>query len=206
MKERRLKKVVIYSLFGLLVMSLCTGLYLIEHNFSSTKEQVNYIDKTKVVNEEPVMKEDKVLIKPYTSDNIEILSSFYDSNSDANNQQKSIIYYDNTYIQNNGVIYGQDSQFDVVAIYDGEVIKVEESDLLGKTIQIKHSDDLISIYQLLGSTDVSVNTKVVQGQKIGTSNVSNILNNNKQQLYFELVLKGKFVNAEQYFGKKLAEI
>lgn len=206
MKKRRLKKGVVYTIYVLLGIGFCSSLYFIENKLAPEKQDINYVDKVILNKEQPVVNVSEVLIRPYISDSVEILSNYYDNNADENTQQNSIIYYNNTYIQNSGTIYGQDDQFDVVAIYDGEVIKVDESSILGKVIEIRHSNDVISIYQLLGEVKVELNSKVKQGQKIGTSSLSNILGNNKQQLYFELAIRGQLVNGEQYFGKRLEEI
>lgn len=206
MKKRRLKKGVVYTIYVLLGIGFCSSLYFIENKLAPEKQDINYVDKVILDKEQPVVNVSEVLIRPYISDSVEILSNYYDNNADENTQQNSIIYYNNTYIQNSGTIYGQDDQFDVVAIYDGEVIKVDESSILGKVIEIRHSNDVISIYQLLGDVKVELNSKVKQGQKIGTSSLSNILGNNKQQLYFELAIRGQLVNGEQYFGKRLEEI
>lgn len=207
MKGRRLKRGIIYTLYIILVLGFCTSLYFIEKGFDENKDNNTYVDKVAIDDaDEPVVKTESVLIKPYTADGIEILSNYYDSAADETTQQNSIIYYDGTYMQNSGVIYGSENQFDVVAIYDGEVIKVDTTDLLGKVVEIQHSNDIISVYQLLGDVNVEVNQKVTQGAKIGVSSLSNIINNNKQQLYFELIVRGKLVNGEEYFGKKIEEI
>lgn len=205
--ERRLKRNVVISLYVLGALAFCLGLYFIENGFTNKlQEETTYVDKVILDKDEPVVKNDDVLSRPYNLEGIEILNSFYDISSDENSQQNSIIYYNNTYIQNSGVIYGSDSSFDVLAIYDGEVIKVEDTDLLGKVVEIRHSNDIVSIYQLLDSTNVTIGSLVNKGEKIGTSGLSNILNNNKHKLYFELALRGQLVNPEVYYGKKLGEI
>ena len=45
------------------------------------------------------------IMRPYTAEKVEIGKSFYDYNSDETNQEDSVIYYENTYIQNTGVDY-----------------------------------------------------------------------------------------------------
>ena len=61
-----------------------------------------------------------IIVKPYISDKVKVLRSFYDVNSDSNKQESSIIYYEGTYFKNNGVDYSSDEDFDVVSILDGE--------------------------------------------------------------------------------------
>ena len=45
-----------------------------------------------------------------------------DYKSEAENQEKSLIYYENTYLQNSGVSYGREASFDVVL----ELVKIIE--------------------------------------------------------------------------------
>lgn len=206
MKERKLKKVVVYGLYSILLLCFCTGLFFIERSLNKDKTKVNYVDKTILEKEVPVVKKDSFFTKPFKDETIEVLSNFYDYKAEETNQQNSIIYFDNTYMQNSGIIYGKVEAFEVLAAYDGEIIKAEETELLGKVVEIRHSNDVISIYQLLSETKVQVGQTVKQGDVIGTSGQSNILNSDKQQLYFELAVRGEFVNAENYYGKKLNEI
>lgn len=51
----------------------------------------------------------------------------------------------------------------------GEVIEVEEKELLGKSVTIRHENNIISVYQSLGETNVKKGDKVEAGQIIGKS-------------------------------------
>lgn len=206
MKKRVLKKGVIYSLYIVLGVILFGSLFYMGSYIKYKDNDTKYVDETVTDEIKPVVKSESVLIRPYTDNTVTILSNYYDYNSEESNQENSIIYYDNTYLQNTGVIYGSANSFDVVSIYDGEVIKVDDDDTLGKIVEIRHSNDIISVYQLLSEVNVSVNTTVKQGDKIGKSGTSNIVDNTKQQLYFELIVRGELLNGENYFGKKLGEI
>lgn len=206
MKKRVLKKGVIYGIYISLGILLTGSLFYIGTYTKYKDPESKYVDENIDDDVTPVVKKDPVLIRPYTDTSVTVLSNYYDYNGDESNQEGSIIYYDNTYLQNTGVIYGSSNAFDVVAIYDGEVIKVDDSDTLGKVVEVRHSNDIISVYQLLSEVDVSVNTTVKQGDKIGKSGTSNIVDNTKQQLYFELIVRGELLNGENYFGKKLGEI
>ena len=109
-------------------------------------------------------------------------------------------------MQNTGNIYGTDNKFDVIAIADGEVIKVEDGNLFGKVVTIKHNDNLVSVYRFLETTSVTPNKTVKQGDKIGESGISNITDNTKYQLYFELLVHDSIVDAENYYEKDINEI
>ena len=73
----------------------------------------------------PVMKsESDMIIRPYIDENVKVGRYFYDYESDNNKQENSLILYENIYMQNTGVDYINNSDFDVVSILDGEVITV----------------------------------------------------------------------------------
>ena len=147
-----------------------------------------------------------LLIKKYLTKFVKIVKNYYDYQSDSSVQENSIIYYGNTYMQNSGVDYGLDDIFDVVSILDGIVMEVTDDDIMGKTVKIKHSNDLISVYQSLGDVFVKVNDEIVQGTVIGTSGESNVSPELSRHLHFELYYKGSVVNPENYYDKKINEL
>ena len=114
--------------------------------------------------------------------------------------------FENTYLQNTGVIYGCNDTFDVVSILDGTVIDVKEDNLLGKIVEVKHSNDMISIYQSLSEVLVKKDDIIKQGDVIGKSGTSNMFRDIGNHLYFELIYKGKNVNPEEYYDKKIEEL
>ena len=89
-------------------------------------------------------------------------------------QENSIIYYENTYIQNSGIDYKHPNQFEIISILDGTIIEVSNNELLGTTVKIRHENDLISTYQSLSQVNIKVDDVVLRGQVIGTSGTSKI--------------------------------
>ena len=87
-----------------------------------------------VVNEQEI-KEVKI-IKPFTDDNVKIVKNFYDYKDSSENQMNALIYYQDTYMQSNGIAYASGDKFNVIAILDGEVVDVTEDELLGNSITI----------------------------------------------------------------------
>ena len=155
----------------------------------------------------PVIAVDNKIIKPYTDTNVKEVRGYYDYKSEANNQEGSLIYFENTYMQNSGIDYqGTKPNFDIVSIYDGTVIEVKEDNLLGKVIQIRHSNDMISIYQSLSEIVVKENDTIKAGTIIGKSGTSNISSSLGNHLHFELLYKGQVVNPNDYYDKKITEL
>ena len=88
---------------------------------------------------------------------------------------------------------------------DGKVISVEDNDMMGTTVQIKHDNNLISVYQSLSNVKVKVDDTVIQGQVIAQSGESNINKDLGNHLHFELYYKGEIVNPEEFYNKSVEE-
>lgn len=210
MTNRKLKKPVVYSLYGCAFLLLFTGVFFIEKaignkNFDN-EEEYDYTTRTVVDDTIPVVNTEEKIIRPYTAGEVKVVKSFYDYQAEAASQQKAIIVHENTYLQNSGVSYGFEQTFDVVAILDGTVSKVKKDELLGNIIEITHDNEIISIYQSLSEVNVKENDVITQGQVIGKSGSSNMMADLGNQLYFELVVKGSIVNPENYYDKTVNEL
>ena len=110
---------------------------------------------------------------------------------------------ENTYLQNSGVSFGGKENFDVTAILDGTVSSVDEDELLGKIVEVKHDNNLISVYQSLSTVDVKKGDTVKQGQVLGKSGTSNVEKDLGDHLHFELIDNGQTVNPNEYFDQKV---
>ena len=209
MKNRRLKKPVIYGLYVLSFIAFFGAIYLIESNISVKEykdKKDTYVTKTVLDNVVSVVATEQKLTRPYTSSEISILKNYYSKDASEDEQKGSIIYYENTYMQSSGISYGAKEDFDVIAVYDGTVVSVSEDELLGTTVKIKHSDDVISIYQSLKDVTVKAEDKILQGQILGTSGTSKLESDLGNHVYFELLVKNNAINPENAFGKTLSEI
>lgn len=209
MTNRKLKKSVVYVLYVLSFVAVVGTIYVLE--VSTSRANLNpdskYVDKTIFDVEVPVVNLENIVKRPYTENNVSIIKSYYDYQSEAADQEKSLLYFENTYLQNSGVDYAMEGEaFDVKAILDGTVISIKDNELLGKTVEIRHDGDLISVYQSLGEVKISENEEVLQGQVIGTSGNSNIATNLGNHLHFELIHNGLNVNPENYYDKKLGDL
>jgi stage II sporulation protein Q len=208
MENRRLKKSVIYALYALTFVTIMGTIYLID-SISSPKrfdDNTTYVNDVILDNEIPVVSVKDVIIRPFTASNISVARGFYNYQDNEENQKNSLIYYEGTYMPNSGVDYKSDEIFDVVSILDGTVSKVTENTLLGKIVEITHSNNLISVYQSMSEVIVSEQDTVVQGQVIGKSGESNISTDLSNHLHFELILNGKNINPENCYDKKLDEL
>lgn len=207
-KKMKLKGFVIPTLYIALVLIFVISAYVTFSNKSNTdvEEQINYVSSIIWSNDTPVISTEKVLEKPFSNNNITIGRYYYDYKDASEEQQNSIIYYEGSYIQNSGIDYLLKEKFDVLSVYDGNVIKVEDDELLGKTVEIKHDNNIISVYQGLSEVSVKKGDTISQGTKIGVSGTSKINSGLGNHLHFEIYVNGEVVNPEDCFGKKLNEL
>lgn len=210
--NRRLKKSVVYVLYGLAFLFMIGGLFYIDNSSdykeSSNDDEYRYVSEDVVEEDIPVnVIEDKsTIIRPYTSESVKILKNYYSINDDETTQENSLIYYNDTYMPSSGISYGDDDVFDVVAILDGEVVEVKEDDILGNVITIKHDNGIMSSYQSINEVVVKKGDKVKQGSIIAKSGTSNISTDLGNHLYFELMINGVNVDPEDYYDKNIDEI
>ena len=219
MKKRKLKPFVVPMMYVLSIAMLIGSVYCIEKLVNNAVFQTDDIESVEevILNEDtddnesyssdvPVVSTDVIISRPYTNRNVAIVKNYYDYQAEASEQEESIVYYGNTYMQNSGVDYGMDSEFEIVSILDGTVTEVVDDDIMGKTVKIKHSNDLISVYQSLGSVDVKVDDTVTQGSIIGKSGEANVSPELGNHLHFELYYQGSVVNPENYYDKSINEL
>ncbi len=210
MVKRRLKSFVVpmIYIFALTIFSGC--LYFFQSVFNTNYneyEEMIFVDNEIVTDNEytPVVNYSPTIMRPYLNDSVYLSRNFYDKDDTAENQEKAIIFYEGTYMQNSGVDYKFTDSFDIISILDGKVIDVSTNEILGNTIKIQHDNNLISVYQSLNNINVKVNDNVLRGQVIGSSG-SSLLYSNDNNLHFELIYQGVNINPEKFYNKSLDEI
>ena len=211
-RKLRLKTYVIPTMIIMVSILVALGGVLLTNSLKVASDLMDadlvYVSSSILLNGAvPVISEDEdsVIKRPYNENEIKIVKSFYDYKAEENSQKNSIIYYEDTYIQNTGVDYSKETTFTVLAILKGTIVSVTEDDIVGKTVKIKHENNIISVYQSLDSVDIKVNDEVLQGQKLGMSGTNSISDSLGNHLHFELYIANKLVNPEDYFDKLLGE-
>ena len=205
MRRRKLKPYVLPTLLLLAITSVVFGTAMLTNNLKKEPEEepTSYITDAIIEEEEAVMKEEKKVLNPYTDSSVTIGKNYYDYKADAETQEKSIVYHDNTYMQNSGIDFIAENPFDVVAILDGSVTDVKDDDTLGKIIEIKHDNGYVSIYQSLSEVRVKKGDVITQGQVLGKSGTNNLDKDMGNHLHFELYVNGQVVDPTLYLNKEL---
>ena len=206
MKRLKLKSFVIPSaLTIIMVITLVVTLAVPKKELTTQPTGLNYVSNIILGNEIAVMNEKAKIINPYLDSSVTIGKNYYDYKSTAENQEKSIVYYDGTYMQNSGVDFVSNNVFDVVSILNGTIIDVKEDDALGKIVEVKHDNDYISVYQSLSEISVKKGETISQGQLIGKSGTNELDKKIGNHLHFELFYDGKVVNPIEHLNKEIQE-
>lgn len=209
MKKLTLKKEIKQ---GLIAISLLTVVFVSATLLNTSKKEVSNNEKFTYVNDYifdsyyPVVNNDEKVIRPYNSNEVSIYKKFYDKDSSNEEQQNSIIYHENIYMQNSGVDYKSDNEFDVLSSLSGTVTNIVDDPLLGKTIEVRNSTELIITYQSLNEVSVKKGDVITQGQIIGKSGTCVINPEIKYGLHVEMYKNGSVINPEKYYDKSIKEL
>lgn len=190
------------------VMVLCATLVVsgVKTYLTNREEMKFTIDNVFDEDTTPVVKtETNTIVKPYIAESVKVGRYFYDFESDEKKQEKSLILYEDTYMQNNGVDYVDSKNFDVVAILDGEVISIEDSEVYGKVVTIKHNDNLKSVYSNVDGVLVSIGYKVHQGEIFAMSAKPKLQSDYESMLHFEVFYKESAIDPENMYTLSVSD-
>lgn len=205
------KSYVVPSIYLLILFIITAAVYFTKKNYEELETKNEYGNITFVSNgifnrSIPIINVADFIHHPYGDLDIKIARYYYNESDDLEKKTKSIVYYDNTYMPNTGIDYTYADVFDVLAIYEGTIIDVIDDELLGKTVKIRHNNEVISVYQGLGTIDVSKGDMVFEGQKIGTSGTSKINKDLGNHLHLEIYKNGSTIDPLICFDKTLGDI
>lgn len=193
---------ILYTIFAALVI---TGLLSTIPVIDDEKTPV-YVSRSILDEYIPVINTyEEVLIRPYSNNDVVVSKNYYGFGKSNDTQVNSIIVHDNTYIQNTGINYESDNEFEVVSVLDGEVIDVDVKELLGNTITIRHDNNIISVYQSLKEAYVKKGDTINIGQVIGVSGNCEMMNTKENNLHFELYVNGVVVDPDEYYDKEVSK-
>ena len=130
---------------------------------------------------------------------------FYDEDASAEEQEKSLIYFKNTYMKNTGVLYQAEEAFDAVAVLGGTVLNIKEDDILGNVVEIEHNPNLRTVYYSLGEVNVQVGEVLSGGDLIGVAGSNNI-SDQEFNLLFEVYYNGTLLNPEEFYNMDLKDL
>lgn len=216
MKKRKLKGYVLPAIyFVVLVVMVVSITFLSQSLLEKQKmndEDYNYSksvfeeSENNPTNTEVDTTTEIKIVRPYTSDKVTVTKEFYNKDESVENQEKALIFYENTYMPNTGILYGSDEKFDVIAILNGTVKEIKEDEILGQMITIECDNKITAVYYTLGEIKVNEGDQITQNQVIATSGTSNIDSSKAESLLFETYIDGVLTNPNNLFDKSISEI
>lgn len=210
MKKRKLKKYVWPTVYIMAISVLFISISLLggalEDNLNNDSMVVSAIKNDAV----PVIKEEEIesiseITKPYVSSNVTLSKSYYDMNDEKEKQQNSLVYYENTYLQNSGVMYTSTETFDIISVYDGTVTNVASDEILGNFIEVTHNTNLKTIYYSLSEVSVKKDDILVSGDILGQSG-KNKIEQSENCLLFEVYHNGSTIDPEEFYNMDINDL
>ena len=212
MKKRKLKGFVLPTVYVLVI-----GILFISISFlgSALQNQIKYDDNLSVSALEdevtPVIKNeenvrDVKIVKPFSSEKASVSKSYYNKDDDETTQQSSLVYYEQTYLQNSGILYSSREVFDVLSTYDGTVTNVSEDEILGKFVEVTHNPNLKTVYYSLSEVNVNKDDVISAGDIIGKSGDNLLDGESENCLLFEVYYNGNTIDPEEFYSMNIADL
>ncbi len=212
MKKRKLKGFVLPTVYILVISLLFVSISFIgnalQNQFKYDSDlSVNALDDTvtPVIKDEESQEQVKI-VKPFTSTAVGISKSYYDMQDDEQKQEESLVYYEQTYLQNSGVLYSSKEVFDVLSVLDGTVTNIFEDEILGNVVEITHNTNLKSLYYSLSEITVKKDDLVKSGQTIGKSGDNLLDDESENCLLLEVYYNGKTIDPEDFYNMNIDEL
>ena len=210
MKKRKLKPFVKVTIVSVLFVTFVVTAGIITNNYSAPVANINddyiYVNDYIFDNYYPVANQDEKIQRPYSAENISVYKNFYEEDASEEDQQNAIIYHEGIYMQNSGVDYSSEETFDVLSSLSGTVTEVSEDTLLGNTVEIRNSSEVVTLYQCLSDVTVKKGDTITQGQVIAKSGTCALNGDVKNGLHFEMYKNGTVINPEKYYDKSVKEL
>ena len=119
MNKKRFKSFVVPTMYTIAIATFGTSMYFIQKvvnkNQFESNDNMEYVDKEIVTDNEyiPVVNEQLTILKPFSNESVTISKTFYNYEGESKSQENSIIFYENTYMQNTGIDYTLNQSFDI---------------------------------------------------------------------------------------------
>lgn len=208
MKKRKLKRFVIPTAYVFAVTVLFLGIMYVGSTIKdSYVGNYSFVTSLFTDNISPVVNvEEEKVSKPFNSENVTISKYFYNKDADDTNKESSIIYYENTYMQNTGVLYSSDEQFEVLAALPGTVTNIKDDDILGKVVYVEYNTKVTVVYYSLESTELKIGDQIEQDSVIGKSGSNKLENEKKYSLLIETYIDGNLINPLDFYEMNITDL
>ena len=190
----------IYSIYLLIFVVLLFETFLYNEQIAAKEAKItsSYASKVENTSNEFVINTFNTPSKPVMGDEVWEQVSYYEENSDSKKQENSLLYYNNTYFPNTGILYASEAPFDVISSFNSTVTNIEENSLYGTILTISNNN-ITAKYYGLKNINVKIGDKIYQNDIIGKSN-KNIYDNYKQTILFEVYINNNLINPTLFYN------
>jgi len=133
------------------------------------------------------------------------VAPFYDAQGSDSSKVAAMVQYGNTFTPHTGIDLARDDgqTFNVMAALSGKVTMIDQNPLVGNLVEITNNDGLITVYQSLGSVEVTQGEEVKQGDVIATAGRNDLEKTEGNHLHFEIrqASDGSVLNPESLIGE-----
>ncbi|MBA4495978.1 peptidoglycan DD-metalloendopeptidase family protein [Paenactinomyces guangxiensis] len=173
-------------------------------------EEVTKTTKTKLGTSDTILQEEYVpdnpigeeMVLPAGKNSQAVRTTgFYDEAGSQKSKEASLVKYANTYWPHTGVDFARKDgkTFDVVAVLDGKVTRIEDNPIVGYQVEIQHESGITTVYQCVDDVKVRKGQQVKQGDVIAKAGRNNFEKEAGVHLHFEVRNKNnQAVNPAQY--------
>jgi len=208
MKKRKLKGFVLPTLYLLITLTIFTGIIILGTNVNLSGNNYDYAVDVIEDNSKSVIVEDDIsssnIEAPIEDGKAEISVHFYRKDASEVEQQNSLIYYEDTYLPNTGVLYTSDEAFNVLTVFGGKVTEIKDDEFFGKYVVVEHTNNLKTYYYGLEEIEVAVGDELTSNAVIGISKNNEIMNSKKSFL-LEVYYNNELINPETFIGTKVTD-
>ena len=201
---KRLKKYVVPSIIGSIGLSclIASPIYMYKTRPIKSNYRFTISEEKEDNNVFPVLNEveENKPLKPFLEETVGKNKDFYNKNDDETNQINSLVYYENTYMPNTGILYSSEEMFDVIAAQSGTVTKVAEDNILGKYVEVEHNNGYKTTYYSLSETAVTMGSSVTKGDVLGTSGTNKLDGSLTNNILFESYHNGLLIDPEDFYN------
>lgn len=208
-KKYKLKGWVVVSVYLVAITAIVGSLFALGKTLKASiysNETLSYVYKGIFEDVVPVIEYDaESIIKPYEDDSVSINIDYYKVDATNEEQENSLINYQNTFMPNTGILYSSENGFEVLSVLDGTVESIVPDELMGNIVTIKHSNNLSTIYESLNEVKVLVGDLVKQGDVLGTSGTNKVVLG-ENMLLFEVIKDGEYLNPNEFYNLNIEEL
>lgn len=207
MRKGYLKGFVLPTVYVLLIVASFFSVAILNNLLIGDISNYDYSQSLMQDVTESVLKENEpnMIVKPYSNPNVSTKVTYYNKEDAAEKQQTSLIVYEDTYIPSTGNIYSSSENFDVLAVYDGEVKNVTTDNILGTVIEIAHNQNLTTYYYSLTNVLLQAGDEIKSGTVLGQA-TPNIIYDKEPNFLFEVYYQGKSIDPEKFYSMNIDEL